>query len=67
MRDVDNPRLQCEKCGKWRRLITKGEQCMFYWAPEHDDFVGDTVYQNICVWCVDEIKAAFKVQETPND
>ena len=65
MRDTNtnNPRLQCEHCGKWRRLITNGDQCMFYWAPEHEGFVGDRVYQNICIWCIDKVQQQHKLKE----
>lgn len=53
----DNPRLQCELCGKWRRLWdSQDNQLMFpfvveddpkhyYWLPD------DIYYDTLCVWC----------------
>lgn len=48
-----NPRLQCEGCGKWRRLFDRfGNQLMFPFNTGEDlPFKTDEVYQNLCVWC----------------
>lgn len=54
----DNPRLQCERCGKWRRLITRGKQCMFPYTADMDGFKGDRDYWCICTWCQQELEAA---------
>lgn len=54
---MDNPNIQCEMCGKWRRLNDRdGNQLMFPlvvsdypellpWLPE------DIYYDSLCIWC----------------
>jgi hypothetical protein len=60
-RDEDNPRLQCDNCGKWRRLWdAKGNQLSFpvedTWLREDHpelnlDSDTDYSHDNLCVWC----------------
>jgi hypothetical protein len=61
--EEDNPRLQCERCGKWRRLITKGEQIMFpYYVEGADGEWVDCLYDNLCEPCrtvLDQCKKEF--------
>jgi len=55
----NNPRLQCEICGKWRRLSDKqGNQLMFpLYSEDYQTTVGykwvqdDLEIDTACVWC----------------
>lgn len=57
MSEADNPRLQCERCGKWRRLITRGEQIMFPYSQDMPGFKGERDYDCLCEPCREEIEA----------
>lgn len=52
----NNPRIQCTKCGKWRRLfLTSGKQTMYG---------GDSEDGCICVDCVGKTKLIQKIKYT---
>lgn len=51
----NNPRIQCTKCGKWRRLfLTNGKQTMYG---------GDSEDGCICVDCVGKTKLIQKIKK----
>lgn len=56
--DVDNPRIQCDLCGKWRRLYdSEINQLMFplysedYNGTEYSWIQDDLEFDSLCVWC----------------
>jgi hypothetical protein len=65
----DNPNMQCERCGKWRRLnAADGDQLMHPYYIEDDDSSLIALYDCLCVQCQHdlngfqkELKRAYKV------
>lgn len=56
-----NPNLQCERCGKWRRLITHGKQIMFPYSVDMVGYKGDgTNYSSLCEPCRVEIESTHQ-------
>lgn len=58
MSNTSNPRLQCKKCGKWRRLWDRfGNQLIFpfntgeFKSKEEMPVPTDDVWEDLCVWC----------------
>lgn len=53
--DSDNPRIQCEHCGKWYRLYDRDDnQILFPLYTSDGDYEWlqeDIEYNSLCVWC----------------
>jgi hypothetical protein len=47
--DKDNPRMQCDRCGKWGRLYKNEEQYFFPGYISDDIYV--EIYHDICQPC----------------
>lgn len=53
MENNNNPRIQCDNCGKWRRLYDReNNQLSFPFYPGEDDPAMDEIwFDSLCVWC----------------
>jgi hypothetical protein len=58
MDNEDNPRMQCNRCGKWYRLYKNEEQWMWPGCISGDIYV--EIYHNICGTCLQELDAHKK-------